>query len=127
MELKLSDCSVQKFIAYALERKKRGMSNNRYNYSYMTENRLKAVFEYMCKRNTKCSGSKYCITDCDGFLGSFSEPSIQSEDLMEEVLFHEVWCKCEWIYRIIDKEREFYDALTGYIGKNMVRKFETAT
>ena len=43
---------------------------------------------------------------------------------MEEMLFHEVWCKCEWIYRIIDKEREFYESLKGYIGTRKVKEFE---
>lgn len=125
MKLKLSDCSMQKFIGYAMERKERNIKDNQYDLSYMTEARLQKVFEYMCKRKTKCCGSNYYISDIDGFISSFSNPAEQDESLMEECLFHEVWCKCEWIYRIIDKEREYYDALKGYLGNRMVKMFET--
>lgn len=47
------------------------------------------------------------------------------QELMEEMLFHEVWCKCEWIYRIIDKEREFYESLKGYVGARKVTEMDT--
>lgn len=57
MELKLSDCSLQDFMKYAMERKEKNAKENRYNLSYMTEARLQKVFEYMCKRKTKCCGS----------------------------------------------------------------------
>ena len=116
MELRLADCSKEKFLQYALDRKNRHINNNRYGYSYMTEKRLAHVFDYMCKRKISCKGNRYYISDIDGFIGQFTKPGTESLELMEECLFHEVWCKCEWIYRIIDKEREFYDSLKGYIG-----------
>lgn len=115
MELKLSNCSMERFISYAMNRKK---------CSYITEPRLRKVFSYMCDRKTKCTGPNYYISDIDGFISKFSQPEEEDKTLMEEILFHEVWCKCEWIYRIIDKEREFYESLKGYIGARKVKEFE---
>lgn len=124
MELKLSNCSIEKFVNYAIERMNRHRMDNKYHYSYMTESRLRKVFQYMCDRKTKCSGSNYYISDTDGFISKFSQPEEEKQELMEEMLFHEVWCKCEWIYRIIDKEREFYESLKGYVGARKVKEFE---
>lgn len=125
MELKLSDCSKEKFLEYAKERKLKGMSNNRYMYSYLTETRLAKVFDYLVKRNLKCSGRNYRVTEMNEFCSSFSQPEQENIEQMEECLFHEVWCKCEWIYRIIDKEREFYESLKGYIGAKTVKEMES--
>lgn len=124
MELKLSNCSIDKFVNYAIERMNKHRMDNKYHYSYMTESRLRKVFQYMCDRKTKCSGTNYYISDTDGFISKFSQPEEEKQELMEEMLFHEVWCKCEWIYRIIDKEREFYESLEGYIGARKVKEFE---
>lgn len=98
--------------------------DNKYHYSYMTESRLRKVFQYMCDRKTKCSGTNYYISDTDGFISKFSHPEEEKQELMEEMLFHEVWCKCEWIYRIIDKEREFYESLKGCVGTRKIKEFE---
>ena len=125
MELKLSECSVEKFIEYAEERKRKYEKDNKYNYSYITKPRLQKVFEFMCERKTKCKGSNYHISDIDGFISEFSQPEKQDKTIMEECLFNEVWCKCEWIYRIIDYERNFYESLKGNIGSKNVKMFET--
>lgn len=125
MELKLSDCSIEKFVNFATERTNRWRINNKYRLSYMTESRLRKVFQYMCDRKTKCSGPNYYISDTDGFICRFSCPEEEKIDLMEEMLFHEVWCRCEWIYRIIDKEREYYECLKGYIGARKVKEFKS--
>lgn len=124
MELKLQDCSIDKFIQYAMARLNKHKNDNKYGYVYMTESRLRSVFDWMCKRKTKCSGNSYYISDCDGFISKFSQPEDEKIELMEECLFHEVWCKCEWIYRIIDREREFYESLKSYIGIKTVKEFE---
>lgn len=125
MELKLSNCSSEKFIQYALNRKGNGLLQHRYNYSYMTIPRFKKVFEYMCNRNLKCKGEHYYISDTEGFISKFNEPELEEKEHMEELLFHEVWCKCEWIYRIIDKERSFYKSLESYIGSKTLKEFES--
>ena len=124
MELKLSECSIEDFMNYAVKRKNRWIADNKYNFSYITETRLRKIFEYMCNRKMKCSGANYYISDIEGFISKFTYPEAEDKDLMKEMLFHEVWCKCEWIYRIIDREREFYDALKGYIGTRKVKEFE---
>ena len=124
MKLKLTDCSKEKFIEYALERKRKGLNDNKYGYSYITKQRLEKVFDYMCKRKTTCEGNRYYISDVDGFISQFTESEVEKKEFMEECLFHEVWCKCEWIYRIIDKEREFYESLKGYIGIKTLKEME---
>lgn len=124
MELRLSDCSKEKFLEYAKERCQKGMNNNRYMYSYMTIPRLSHIFDYLTKRNLKCFGNRYTIMENGEWQGAFSQPETESLELMEECLFHEVWCKAEWIYRIIDKENEFYESLKGYIGNKAVKEME---
>ena len=68
MELKLSNCSIEKFVSYAIERMNKHRMDNKYHYSYMTESRLRKVFQYMCDRKTKCSGSNYYISDTEHFV-----------------------------------------------------------
>ena len=41
MELKLSNCSIDKFVNYAIERMNKHRMDNKYHYSYMTESRLR--------------------------------------------------------------------------------------
>lgn len=124
MELKLSNCSSQKFIEYAMERKRKNEFRHKYHYSYMTNARLQKVFQYMCDRNLKCKGRNYYVSDIEGFISKYSEPEPEEKEHMEEILFHEVWCKCEWIYRIIDKDRDFYESLKTYIGPKALKNFE---
>ena len=123
MKLKLSECSINKFLNYSIERKADTRSKNRYNLSYITPERLVKVFEYMSRKNLSCKGTNYYVSDEDGFRGQFTQPEKESKELMEEVLYHEVWCECEWIYRILDKEKEFYETLKSYIGSKAISEF----
>ena len=115
MKLKLSECSINNFLNYSIERKAYTRSKNRYNLSYITPERLVKVFEYMSRKNLSCKGTN--------FRGQFTQPEKESKELMEEVLYHEVWCECEWIYRILDKEKEFYETLKSYIGSKAISEF----
>lgn len=124
MELKLTECSEEKIIEYALKRKEKHEKDNAYHYSYLTEARFRKVFQYMQSRRTKCTGKNYLISDIDGFISKFTMPEIENKETMEECLFHEAWCKCEWIYRILDKERKYYDVLKEYIGNKTIKELE---
>ena len=124
MEVYLKELSKEEFVVYAIERKNKWMKDNKYNYSYLNKERFAYVFDWCSKRMLKCAGSHYSISDKDGWIGSFSQPDIEKKELMKECLFHEVWCKCEWIYRIINREREFYESLKGYIGAKTVKEME---
>ena len=107
MELKLSNCSIEKFVSYAIERMNKHRMDNKYHYSYMTESRLRKVFQYMCDRKTKCSGSNYYISDTDGFISKFSQPEEEKQELMEEMLFHVVWCNVNGFIELLIKKENF--------------------
>ena len=101
--IKLCESMKNDFLEYAIYRRDH---NKYYSFKYLTKEILTKTFEYMLKHkltvaeNSKswvCKNGKQEIL-CYGYSG----PDINCRDDKEgmiENLFHEIWCKAEWIAR----------------------------
>lgn len=107
MNLILSDNMKSEFMKYALKRK----SNCELNYKpmkYLTENILDNTFTFFLnhKLTIEDNAKSYWyqgnvkIIECYGYSG-FASGFRDDEEGMKFNLFHEIWCKSEWIARSV--------------------------
>ena len=129
MEVYVKDLSKERFLQYAEQRKKRGMDDNKYHYSYMTKGRLEWMFDFYSKKKMKSSGAKQLVTINGEFSSQISSPVDPREtdtfEAHEANLFHELWCKCEWAGRIVDKETEFLSSVYSEYRKKKTEEFKS--
>ena len=116
----LTEQEKQDFLDYAKQRINR--CSHIKDYNHLTENILSKTFDFMVshKLTVQENGSSYYIMSNSkewlslGYLG-YSIGTIDSQEEMQENLFHEVFCKAEWIAR---STRENYsDVCKAFIGR----------
>lgn len=119
--LYLNESMWNEFVDYFHERKNRNKSLEN-NYDYMTEEKVKLIFDQMIKKKLKINEVGK-VTDTDGFISEFCEPEVLSQNELVEWLFHEVYCKAEWACRGI-KEGWFEKTVEQHFSKGIVNKLK---
>jgi hypothetical protein len=120
-KITISEHMKHDFLEYSRERKARN-SKLDYNYDYLTENILSNMFDYMVKHKLTVhdNAKSYIIRNGkkDIFCYGYSGYSINERDNiagMIENLYHETFCKAEWLARGI---KSFYiDIVKEYFGR----------
>lgn len=126
IKLTLNQCSLNDFLKYSRER----MNTSTKEYAYLNNDVLTLGFEVFEKQNMTCHDNALCYRIVNGkrdvFSFGFSGKDInyKMETLKEikEDLFHNLFCKIEWIAR--SKTETFYqDTVKEFLGYKIYKLF----
>ena len=121
----LSETSFEQFVAWCKENKKHWDTETR----YITIPKLRIIYDYCREHNLKCEGNRCTITwKNNEWISAFTYPekNVTKEDYIWN-LFHEVWCKAEWIIRCSKTDKELgYESVKAEVGIKTIKKIREA-
>lgn len=118
--LTLTENDRQGFLTYTKER----IKNSSKEYQYITESLLNNVFTFFLAHRLTVQENAVTFwynngkkeMECYGYSG-FSINERDNETGMKDNLFHEVFCKTEWLARGL-KDGWFLDTCKAYFGRS---------
>ena len=126
--MKLSETTFQEFVNWCKDNKKHWSTERQ----YVTIPKLKIMYDYYVKHGMECKGRKCHVTvkNGTGYDSYFTEP-LEYEPTREDFvwnMFHDVWCKAEWVIRCSRHETELgYEAVKADFGMAFIKALREAS